>query len=708
MYRTQTESKAKTMLVRRLLFGLALGLGVAQAATLSGRVLNADTRDPVEGAHVRVVGTVLGTVTDERGRFELPAHTDRATVEFSHVGYEAEVMEDLAAAGPILVLLRPAVIAIDGITVAAFRYPVSQDKAGPVTVLDPGRSTRTVGDLSELCRNAVSVLSRDYANFSALSLRGANNEHTLVTLDQIPLNSAQSGTFDLTTMPSSVAGRVEISRSGSSALYGSSPLGGAINVITPEPERFGARLTGNMGSLGRRGLRLEHTNRFGPAGYVLAGNLLTADNNYDYPDTAGTRRSLSNADVSSQDLLAKGLWRAAGHRAGVLVDMNRTERGVPGSRTRPSDSARRDDQRLLLQINYAFEPNAGLRTQVRGFHHRFGQLYRDPPFVPVSDTHRQTSTGVQLDQKLAPCDWALVLAGFDAEEARLASTSIGDPARLSLAGWCQARLERSGFGLNPIARFEHLGQTRSLDSSTSRPGRTVFSPKLTATWSGMKLFTVYAGLARSFRTPSFNDLYWPPDMFAYGNPDLRPERSASLDLGISSRQPGFLRYWLGGYYSGLTDLIQWQPDSASRYRPVNVDSAQIAGLELDVELNLERFGLAGNLNYCRAQSGNQPLIYRPRTSAWARAWTRLELDPASARLSLTAEHTGSRNPDTFGSPALPAYSLFSADAALGWRFRSFRATARFGLRNMLDRRYEPVKDYPAPGRTWHAELELEY
>ena len=70
-----------------------------------------------------------------------------------------------------------------------------------------------------------------------ISIRGANFGQTLILLNGIRINDAQSGhhNLDLPIPPAGIA-RVEVLRGSGSTLYGSDAVGGVINVITDPPE----------------------------------------------------------------------------------------------------------------------------------------------------------------------------------------------------------------------------------------------------------------------------------------------------------------------------------------------------------------------------------------------------------------------------------------------------------------------------------------
>jgi outer membrane receptor protein involved in Fe transport len=164
-------------------------------------------------------------------------------------------------------------------------------------------------------------------------------------------------------------------------------------------------------------------------------------------------------------------------------------------------------------------------------------------------------------------------------------------------------------------------------------------------------------------------------------------------------------WWLGGYWSSLTDLIQWQQDSASRWRPVNVDTASIIGIEAEVGLDLGSAGADAGLSYTSATSDTERLYYRPEVTARAGLWGEHRLEQVSARVTLGFEHTGNRLTD--GAPdTLPAFSLVNAGVRLGPVVEQVDVAIDFGVRNVFDTRYQTVRDFPVPGRNWYLELLL--
>ena len=691
----------------RVLLGLMLVLELGLCS--SGTVLDAYTRQPVPDSAV-VSSANATTYTDNLGRFVLTPAPDTDAIEVSHVGYHARLIS-VVPDQDATIYLTPEVIDLEGVTVSAFRAPVPVGRSGPVTIIERRDATSGADtDLADALRRTVSAVGRDNVNFSSITLRGTNAEHVMVALDGIRLNSAQNGTFDLTTMPLVFADRIEVIRGGNSALYGTSPVGGMVNVVTPMPDKMSARVRGGIGSLGRRHTELHHENLLGDFGYAVGGSYSAADNGFTYDDSL----QMENADFEGLDAFGKALFGNGPHRTSLFGEYASTKRGSPGSRNWPSDDARRDDARFSLIGDYAFQPNENLRTEVRAYRTNQRQDYRDPDSLfPTSDTHDLVDLGIHLDQLWYPTSWAMVMAGVEMDDHRLQSTAVGAPSRLDIAGWTQFRVESYGFNVTPQARFERQGQ-RPPDDTLGEPiARNVFSPKLSLGWSGPEYLNFFAGVGRSFRVPSLNDLYWPEDAWSYGNPDLEPELSTNLDFGIRGSAGEKASWWVGGYWSDLTNLIQWQPDTMFRYRPVNVAEATITGVEAEAALDFDFVGLDANLNWSQAtDSSGERLYYRPDLTAHAGLWFDQTFDPVTARATFGVTQSGDRLSDPVYPDTLPktlaGFALLDAGVAVSPKLGPVTATVQFGVRNILDTRHQTVDFYPNPGRTMYAELELRY
>jgi outer membrane cobalamin receptor len=685
---------------------LAVFGSVATAATLRGVVHDAVTNQPVPYALVNLPDAELNVVADSVGRFALEASAEQAAVVVSRVGYEEKRWERVDASRPVTFYLQPSPVHLEGISVSAFRTPSPIERSGPVSVIDSaGAAARGRLNVTELLWALPSVILKDYGNLATIGLRGASAEQTLILLDGVRLNSAQDNLFDLTTLPLATAQRIEVVRGSNSALYGANSIGGLVNVITPEPDRFGAQATAGIGSFGKRYLQATHSNWSDPLGYVVAAGLNRTADKFSYRDTSDSVHERVNSDINSQDVMTKGVFAQDRHRVSLLGEYNVTRRGSPGPTFwPPDDSARMDDYRGIVHLSYDLQEADNARLESRFYHHESWRHYWNPDTLSwVNDTHITTASGASFKQTAYLARWATAIVGLEGGREQLRSTAVGAPLRWTGSGWAEARLRWPAFDIVPMARFDWLYDSRKrADSVPVRSNTRVINPKLSLSYSGPSWLNLYASIGRSFRAPTFNELYWPEDPGTGGNPRLRPEWATSIDLNATARYGSYLSGRLGLWHSSLTDLIQWQPDSAFVFRPVNLDTATITGSELELTVNSKHLRVVGHVTYMIARSHGKDLIYRPRLSLAVSHLLRWRL----VQLSWDVRRTGERYTVPDNTDSLPGFLLFDVGIGVTPTVGRLKAALRGGVRNLFDRKYEMMKGYPIPGRNWYAELEV--
>ncbi len=111
-------------------------------------------------------------------------------------------------------------------------------------------------------------------SISNISTRGTNNSHTVIMIDGIPLSdpSSTDNSLDLSELSLVNIERIEIVRGSHSTLYGSSAIGGVINIITKENYNtpglhVDAKINGGIfnksGSILSENLLVNYTHRLG-------------------------------------------------------------------------------------------------------------------------------------------------------------------------------------------------------------------------------------------------------------------------------------------------------------------------------------------------------------------------------------------------------------------------------------------------------------
>jgi vitamin B12 transporter len=251
------------------------------------------------------------------------------------------------------------------------------------------------------------------------------------------------------------------------------------------------------------------------------------------------------------------------------------------------------------------------------------------------------------------------------------------------------------------------------------------SPRLGINWRPLSDpgLHVKANAGTSFRAPTFNDRFW---RYAEagapgGDPDLRPERGWSADMGLGF-QLGRLRAEATAYGSWLRDQIVWHPAGGGYYAPLNLGRTRTLGLEMSAEVRpivLGSWTLGGGGIYGltdardrsdpTASSFDQALRYVPRHQLKSHLSLARPLgDRASLRLDADSRYVAPRPVRSDGSLAEPAYHVADVRLRGVYRSESFTTSLSFELENVFDADYAVLRGYPMPPRHGRLRLQLSF
>lgn len=140
-------------------------------------------------------------------------------------------------------------------------------------------NAHTLADILYAVTGIQTEMTRTPGASTNFSLQGANFNHVLVLIDNVPLNTLSENFPDISAVPVQMIERVEIVKGAASSAWGNA-LGGVINVMTKSPDQ--ERAIGGMGSgsYGKRettDLRGELSGTVGSKGYYLTGGKLRSD-----------------------------------------------------------------------------------------------------------------------------------------------------------------------------------------------------------------------------------------------------------------------------------------------------------------------------------------------------------------------------------------------------------------------------------------------
>ena len=238
----------KKILLSLLLSFIAYNIAFAQAeltdANVVGHVIDKKTGEHLPYVTIRLIGTNYGTMTDATGHYFLKnVENGNYEIEASCIGYVSQcykvnIKNDVTQ--EINFLLLEDVMQLEQIVVTGNKGEVKRRNSSTlVNVLN----AKTF-DLVSACSLADGLnyqpgvrVENNCQNcgFTQVRINGLDGHYSQVLMNSRPVFSALAGVYGLEQIPANMIDRVEVMRGGGSALFGSSSIGGTINIITKDP-----------------------------------------------------------------------------------------------------------------------------------------------------------------------------------------------------------------------------------------------------------------------------------------------------------------------------------------------------------------------------------------------------------------------------------------------------------------------------------------
>jgi len=213
-------------------------------ANIIGHVLNKKTQEHLAFVSIAMKGTSIGTVSDATGHYRLkniPVGT--FTIVASYIGYESQEIEVTIEKNKTIEVnfeLEEMSLLLNQIVISASKDEVSRQEAVTIVNVVTARIFENTGSvcladglnfmpglrIENNCQNC---------GFPQLRINGLEGPYTQILIDSRAINSALAGVYGLEHIPANMVDRVEVIRGGASALFGSSAIGGVVNIITRAP-----------------------------------------------------------------------------------------------------------------------------------------------------------------------------------------------------------------------------------------------------------------------------------------------------------------------------------------------------------------------------------------------------------------------------------------------------------------------------------------
>ncbi|WP_238141054.1 TonB-dependent receptor [Psychroflexus sp. S27] len=229
------------MLLSFMMLGVTMQ-AQSQTAEMKGQVVN-EKGDPIPFVNIYSADEKVGTSSDIDGYYELKLSAGEHLLTISSQGFRSQKLNVTLKEQEILtknMTLIEDVLGLDEIVVTATRNRVQRRKTPVVVSTVSPRlltATQSISMAEGLNYSPGLRVETNCQNcgFTQVRLNGLDGGYTQILMNSRPVFSSLLGVYGLEQIPTTIIDRVEVVRSGGSALFGSNAIAGTVNVITKDP-----------------------------------------------------------------------------------------------------------------------------------------------------------------------------------------------------------------------------------------------------------------------------------------------------------------------------------------------------------------------------------------------------------------------------------------------------------------------------------------
>ena len=642
---------------------------------------------------------------------------------------------------------------LEGVTVTESQRRHTLTSTAPLHLLDR-RDMLSMGitDMADALHRLPGITLRDYGGaggMKTVSVRGFGAKHTGVSYDGVMLSECQSGEIDLSRYSLDNVEGLSLTIGDNDDIFiparqSSTPAVLNIETLRMRTDDTRPHLTAQVkqGSFGLISpfVRYEQnlSNRFA---FSLVGEYTYADNDYPYSiqngnETVSDRRSNSRMNSWHGELNFLYQTNRVSRLSGKLYYYD-NDRQLPGQvhyYTNLSGEALRD-RNAFGQLLYQTRWDDKLSLKWLAKYNWAESVYRDCMMQGgVNDAsywQREVYSSAVLlytpDERWA-MDYSMDYA-FNNLNGSSWRTLVGKPYRHTMLQSATAKYQsrrlkvivRLLLSLYLNGQSEMPATTRQDVQQNSADNMQRLSPSLSVSYKLLADQDLYvrASYKNIFRSPTFNESYY----YHYGSTNLKPESTDQLNVGVTYTAPlsrrNMLTVTLDGYYNHVKDMIVAVPQNMFVWTCVNLDKVRSYGLDATMRASRQvaeghQVAVAGSYSYQRVEDRNNPdattygyqVAYMPRhqgslSVSYENPWVNVSLHGTSV---------SSRWPNNnhYEGTLIAGYTDCGATLWRQFRWHRHQLEARFDLKNVFDKQYEIVANYPMPGRNYQISINYKF
>ncbi len=698
--------------------------------SVSGKVVDSKTGEPVQGATVRLRDTNIGCVTNGEGEFALKNIPDgNYVMRISRTDYATQSHPVSSNTDGLLIKMNEGTVSLDQVVVTGTgTHHRLKDSPVPVEVITKKEIQQAnAANVEDVLQKLVPSISFQTTSMSSnIYMNGLSGKYVLILINGRKVAGDTSGNVDLSRINIGHVKRIEIVKGAASALYGSDAMAGVINIITDEDTRdlinvmsdtrisSHGRLTESANADVNVGWFSSHTSyqRQQSNGWKLS----------DYEeDDDGTRELTDKQPVYhwfSNDISQTFTFRATER---LTFDIFGTYSTYENDR---NPVVKYNIEHKTYQYGgvakYMLPHSSYLELGATTTNYRSFQNYTEQSGSHSAGEHmnskNQDYTNAYLKGVFRFGQFNTLNVGLDYTGDALKSTATSDLGDMKN----RTMYTLAFYAQDEVSIIRNLSAVIGFRYIYHETFKNRFNPKLSLMYKWGD-FNLRASYASAFRAPTLQQLYSISEnnnKITMGSTNLKPETSNFYTVN-AEYNTSFVSASVSVYQNDIRNLIDYkrleltEEDEAngiiSRQEYANVGKARIRGVDVGFTAYPGAgftFGASYNYTHTKDLVADTPLERSVRHSAtfnagWGKTWGIYTLN-----VSLFGRYQGTRWSETYDSS--PAFQTWDLTTRHVIRLKDFTLEPGLGVENLFNYRDDrPYNSHYAtlnPGRSLFASL----
>lgn len=482
---------------------------------------------------------------------------------------------------------------LDEIKVSAQRSPALYSQVARIVSVIERKEIETspvqnIQDLLEYFAG-VDVRQRGTEGVQAdVSIRGGTFDQTLILLNGINITDPQTGhhNFNIPVSLNQVE-RIEILEGPAARVFGPNAFSGAINIVTRQIDSNLVKLQLSGGSFAYADADLSASLATGKFLHSLSLNKKRSDGYIENTDFKVTKLFYSNQFIAS--------------KGKVSFQLGFSDKGFGANSFYTPKYPNQFEEIKTFISSVKWESNSKLHFTPaiywRRNQDRF-ELFRDNPasWYTTHNYHLTNTYGGNLNSWVQT-NWGKTAFGIEFRSENILSNVLGElmdtpekvPGEDAVFTKSTNRNTISGFLEHVYYSNNWIISSGLLCNYISESSTGInFFPGIDVSYRITSAINMFSSFNTSLRMPTFTDLYYqgPTNI---GNPELRPEKTTSVEGGFKLNS-GLAQGYLIGFYRKGSEIIDWVKQTETElWQPQNLTKLNSLGTEIQIQLNLKKY-----------------------------------------------------------------------------------------------------------------------